>query len=234
MDFNRRNIFVVALSGASCSGKTTITRRLRDQFLHSNSSSSDQNIAVHIVHQDDYYKSESMIPAVTYVDNNGVSRTEQNWDCPGALDTQRMLADLQMMIKDIELQVPNNSIIIKRHVIIVEGFLVLHPSCLLLPLFDAKIHLHVPLDVMLKRRTGREYEIVNSDGQDAFWADPEGYVECVVFPEYEQYMAEISQQSQNDLTILNTEDMDLDQVYEAVVKSSPIKQYLTSVKSIDK
>ncbi|KAI3637496.1 hypothetical protein MIR68_004145 [Amoeboaphelidium protococcarum] len=230
MTFNGRNIFVVALSGGSCSGKTTITRRLRDQFLHNNSQN-DQSIEVHIVHQDDYYKSESMIPAVTYVDNNGVSRTEQNWDCPGALDTQRMLADLQKMIKDIEQQVPNYGT--RRHVIIVEGFLVLHPCCLLLPLFDAKIHLHVPLDVMLKRRSGREYEIVNSDGQDAFWADPEGYVQCVVFPEYERYMAELSQQSQNDLKILNTQDMNLDQVYESVVKSSPINQYLTAVTNND-
>jgi len=65
---------IVGISGPSSSGKTTLARLLRDVWTNTI-----------ILHEDDFYWAEDMIPV-----KNGV----QDWDCMDALDVSRLESTL--------------------------------------------------------------------------------------------------------------------------------------------
>lgn len=65
-----REAIVVAISGCSSSGKTTLSRLLRDIFP-----------STFILHEDDFYKTDKDIPL-----KNGIA----DWDCAGAIDIPAM------------------------------------------------------------------------------------------------------------------------------------------------
>ncbi|KAK3997168.1 nicotinamide riboside kinase [Cladorrhinum sp. PSN332] len=66
---------IIAVSGCSSSGKTTLARLLRDIFPNT-----------FILHQDDFYKPETELPT-----KSGLL----DWDCPAALDLPALLHALQ-------------------------------------------------------------------------------------------------------------------------------------------
>lgn len=56
--------FIVALSGASSSGKSTLARLLRSTF---NIALSDRTLKLFILHEDDFYKPDDQIPVCLVV-----------------------------------------------------------------------------------------------------------------------------------------------------------------------
>ncbi|PHH67663.1 hypothetical protein CDD80_661 [Ophiocordyceps camponoti-rufipedis] len=65
---------IVALSGCSSSGKTTLARLIRDLFP-----------GTFILHQDDFYRPEAELPF-----KNGL----RDWDCAEAVDVPAMIEAL--------------------------------------------------------------------------------------------------------------------------------------------
>ncbi|KAI1937582.1 ribosylnicotinamide kinase [Ophidiomyces ophidiicola] len=74
---------LVGLSGPSSSGKTTLARLLRSVFtLEVSDGSAITATRPFILHEDDFYKSDDLIPVVTMPSGKAV----QDWDTIGALD----------------------------------------------------------------------------------------------------------------------------------------------------
>lgn len=94
-------VLVLAVSGASGTGKTTVCRALYKLL----SSSSTQNLSraapeswpqVRLLHQDDFYLPERELP-IKHIAHPGSAQPEPvvNWDCPAALDLRAMRRVLQ-------------------------------------------------------------------------------------------------------------------------------------------
>ncbi|KAI9034796.1 ribosylnicotinamide kinase [Aspergillus affinis] len=92
---------IIALSGPSSSGKTTLTRLLQRIFNNSSSSSTDVSpdsnsnpnpppLRTFIIHEDDFYHSDDRIPITTLPSG----QTIQDWDCAGAIDIPFLRASL--------------------------------------------------------------------------------------------------------------------------------------------
>lgn len=71
---------IIALSGPSSSGKTTLARLLRTLFTH------PPNLTTTILHQDDFYKPDSLIPLKSFSSPAYGSRLLADWDCIEAID----------------------------------------------------------------------------------------------------------------------------------------------------
>ena len=195
---NDTTSFIVALSGPTSSGKTTIATALTSIFPVS---------TIHIIHADDFYKSDSKIP----IHSTGV----QDWDCAEALDLikfrqtllnvragatvpdqvvkQGAVQDhvdtaLSSLDKDLIENLSSGvaswpAALAERRVIIVEGFLLFGQGVQqqLSDLFDLKILLRSTREAAQRRRASRNGYVT----LEGFWQDPEGYFEDVVWPNYE-------------------------------------------------
>ncbi len=73
---------IIGIAGGSCSGKTSIAKRLYKTFLETNS--------VVIIRQDDYYKDQSNLTIQ--------EREKTNYDHPLAFDTDLLISDLEKLI----------------------------------------------------------------------------------------------------------------------------------------
>ena len=212
---------LLTLSGPSCSGKTTLARHLRSIF-NVESSNDDTSLSLSILHQDDYYLTDTAIPVVTTPKDcpSGLGEREvQDWDCVGSLDLglmERVLRSVKdgkgvpegVGSKEDENEVGPSSI--KEGVLgkvkeevgrwarglglgevkvwLVEGFLLyVDPECGdegrqrlkgLGGLSDGMLWVNATRTEAIERR-GRRSGYVTLEG---FWADPEGYVEDVVWP----------------------------------------------------
>ena len=188
--------FLIGISGPSCSGKTTLSRVLKDVLPNAL-----------VVHEDDFYKTDSAIPI-----KNGV----QDWDCSESINLPLLVSTLRNYKdtgiiesnfrheEDNEMEVPElkdlQSVIASHHssfkellrrleeggngitsIVIVEGFLLYSEE--LKPvrdLMDVKIFLRVDYQTMKERRENRNgYTTI-----EGFWEDPPGYVDDVVWPNY--------------------------------------------------
>ncbi|KAG5920788.1 hypothetical protein E4U42_006069 [Claviceps africana] len=189
------NALIVAISGCSSSGKTTLARLLRDIFP-----------GTFILHQDDFYRPEKELPS-----KDGLL----DWDCAGAIDVPAM-ADALCYIRQHaafpptllskedqnslgKCPVPETLIAALRSKVhqalpathplrtgtlrlcILDGFLLYAPSM-------AAIHPH--LDVKFFVRTSRARAKARREARDGyvtvegFWTDPPGYVDRIVWPNY--------------------------------------------------
>lgn len=196
--------FLLALSGPSSSGKTTLATALHAILPQTTL----------IIHADDFYKPDSEIPTT----NEGW----QDWDCAQALDAERFRdvllrvrkgewvdADVEGMlrqgalleghrggglgdgmrgldgqvVKKLKEEVCTWPIALRRRkVVIVEGFLLFGESVrlTLAPLFDMKILLRTTSKAAKQRRESRNGYVT----LEGFWKDPEGYFEKTVWPAY--------------------------------------------------
>jgi nicotinamide/nicotinate riboside kinase len=190
---------LIALSGPSSSGKTTLARLLRNAL----------DPHAFILHEDDFYKTDAEIPVVKVADG----RELQDWDCLGSVDIEALKSMLAYVkergrVKDgFESKEDKNAVgdvkidgdVVERwrasfssilgqekndsslRIAIIDGFLLYSEAMKQIrDLFDVKILLkadHATVKMRRERRKG----YVTLEG---FWEDPEGYVDLVVWPNY--------------------------------------------------
>ncbi|PRT54365.1 Nicotinamide riboside kinase [Wickerhamiella sorbophila] len=175
---------VVAVSGPSCSGKTTLVKYLH-QILPD----------AHTIFEDDFYLPDSEIPKT-----NGL----ENWDCPEAFDLAKMAQTLSHARENGTLPPEHKSIEaanamgpvrpspevvarlkdrvqhIKEPVVLVDGIMLFHKSSPVLDEFDHKIVLFTDYATLKQRRESRSGYVTI----EGFWQDPPGYFDDIVWPEY--------------------------------------------------
>lgn len=187
---------LVAISGPSSSGKTTLSRLLRDIFPQKQLS---------IVHLDDFYLTDAEIPV-----KNGV----QDWDCLESLDLKGLENALLhikqhgqspdwLVSKEDQNSVGEHGVSARvvgelrreigalldhhhpewqnRRICIVDGFLLFGEDMKSIrDLFDVRIFLRTSYETAKKRREARSGYVT----LEGFWEDPPGYVDQIVWPNY--------------------------------------------------
>ncbi|ESZ92345.1 nicotinamide riboside kinase 1 [Sclerotinia borealis F-4128] len=196
-----RKAIVLGISGSSSSGKTTLSRLLRDIFPNT-----------FVLHEDDFYRPEEELPK---------KHDLVDWDCTEALDIPGMVKSLEHIRKygtfppNLDSKEDQNSLgscpvtdteieALKSHVktwtqpgqpghgilsdtespirlCIFDGFLLYSKS--LAPVqgqIDIKFFLRVSYAKAKSRREARSGYVT----LEGFWEDPPGYVDKIVWPNY--------------------------------------------------
>lgn len=173
--------FVVAISGPSSSGKSTVIQGLQQVLPNTT-----------VVHLDDFYVPDSQIP----VDEElGI----QNWDCAAAIDWGKFKTYLnaikagecaaaptsleiksEMCLSEEQVQrLRPTASVVEQHIVLVDGFMLFHDDAIA-SMFDALLFFQAPYQVLKARREARAgYKTC-----DGFWSDPPGYFDEIVWPEY--------------------------------------------------
>jgi nicotinamide/nicotinate riboside kinase len=188
---------LLGISGPSSSGKTTLSRLLRDIFPPSK---------LFILHLDDFYLTDAEIPV-----RNGI----QDWDCLDSLNLPQLQKALEHIkehgtIPDwLQSQEDQNSVgehgvpeqevgelrervrswfdgrpeWVNRRICVVDGFLLFSEDMKdIRSLFDVKLFLRTSYETAKRRREARSGYVT----LEGFWEDPPGYVDKVVWPNYVQ------------------------------------------------
>lgn len=188
---------LVGISGPSSSGKTTLSRLLRDIFPPSK---------LFILHLDDFYKTDADIPV-----KNGI----QDWDCIESINLPQLKSALQHIKERGESpewlvsQEDQNSVgehhvpeadiqrlrdeMHKwlhakpewegRRICVVDGFLLFSEDMKdIRSLFDVRLFLRTSYETAKRRREARSGYVT----LEGFWQDPPGYVDNIVWPNYVQ------------------------------------------------
>lgn len=139
---------IIGIAGGTGSGKTTLTRRLKDTFGDD----------VSVVYHDNYYKAH---PNMTYAE-----RAALNYDHPDAFETDRMVSDLEALRAGRVIRCPVYDYTIHDRsqqtvdvaptkVVIVEGILIFENKPLR-DMMDIKIFVDTDADVRILRRILRD------------------------------------------------------------------------------
>lgn len=148
------NPFLIGIAGGTGSGKTTLTRRLKERF----------GADVAVISYDNYYKRHDELPYE--------ERCKLNYDHPDAFDTDLMVEQLEALRRGETVACPvydfsahNRSdetlLIAPTSVIILEGIL-LFADARLRALMDVRIFVDTDADVRILRRVVRD---VNKRGR---------------------------------------------------------------------
>ncbi len=140
--------FIIGIAGGTGSGKTTLTRRLKERF--------GENVSV--INHDNYYKSHDDLPFE--------ERCRLNYDHPDSFDTDLMVEQIEALRRGETIACPvydftqhNRSddtlLIAPTSVIIVEGILIFADSKLR-DLMDVKVFVDTDADVRILRRIVRD------------------------------------------------------------------------------
>jgi nicotinamide/nicotinate riboside kinase len=181
---------LVGISGPSSSGKTTLSRLLRDIFPPSK---------LFILHLDDFYLTDAEIPV-----RNGI----QDWDCLESLNLVQLQqalehikqhgtspdwleskedqnsvgehgvaeGDLQRLREKVAVWFDGNQEWDGKRICIVDGFLLFSEDLKdIRILFDIKLFLRTSYETAKKRREARSGYVT----LEGFWEDPPGYVKCL-------------------------------------------------------
>ncbi|ORY11663.1 P-loop containing nucleoside triphosphate hydrolase protein [Clohesyomyces aquaticus] len=190
---NTPPILLIGISGPSSSGKTTLSRLLRDIFP-----------STFILHLDDFYLTDTEIPL-----KDGI----QDWDCLESLNLPALHSSLIYMRThgtsppDLVSKEDQNSVgehgvddsfiltckiriskVIEKTgwntpIAIVDGFLLFSESMASIrSLFDVKLFLRTSYETAKRRREARSGYVT----LEGFWEDPPGYVDRIVWPNYVQ------------------------------------------------
>jgi nicotinamide/nicotinate riboside kinase len=181
---------LIGISGPSSSGKTTLSRLLRDIFPPS---------SLFVLHLDDFYLTDASIP----VTDDGI----QDWDCIGSLNLPQLKNALQHIKEHgkspewLVSQEDQNSVgehgvpeseIAKlrdevgklwegRRICVVDGFLLFSEKMRdVRELFDVRLFLRTSYETAKRRREARSGYVT----LEGFWQDPPGYVDKIVWPNY--------------------------------------------------
>ena len=141
-------ICIVGVAGGTASGKTTIVRKIKENF--------GDDIVV--INHDSYYKAHNDL---SYED-----RSKLNYDHPYSFDTQMMIEDVKKLKNNEEVDIPVYDFsvhnradatvhIVPKNVIILEGILVLENKELR-DLMDIKVFVDTDADERLMRRIRRD------------------------------------------------------------------------------
>jgi uridine kinase len=142
---------VIAISGASGSGKSLFTENLLNEF-------SEDGKPVQILREDHYYRSQDHLPMA--------EREKNNYDHPKAFEHELLVEHLQALKNWQSVEYPHycyrthtrlaqTETLMSAPVIIIEGIMLLANTALQ-PLFDIKIFVDTPLDICLLRRMKRD------------------------------------------------------------------------------
>ena len=143
-----QDIMVIGIAGGTGSGKTTITRKLCENF----------GPDVSVINHDNYYKAHHDMPYE--------ERAKLNYDHPNAFDTDLMLRHIRQLKQGKSIQCPvydysihdrtDKTVLIRpTRVIIVEGILI-YESLELCKEMDIKIYVDTDADVRILRRIVRD------------------------------------------------------------------------------
>lgn len=198
---------VVGISGATCSGKTTLALKLKKLFPKSK-----------IFHQDDYFLEVDDPRHVWCTDVNHI-----NYDIVTSLDMEKLLNDIESIVNSRQLckksvwksEISQNDLCFKINKIIeendielvfIDGFL-LYSYKPLLPLITLKYFSLLNKKECVERREKRVYDP----------PDIPGYFEKCVWPEYLKHLEEIKE-NVTDITYFSSEcksviDIVLNDVY---------------------
>ncbi|MBR4162760.1 MAG: uridine kinase [Solobacterium sp.] len=141
---------IIGIAGGSASGKTSISRRIKDQFADVKS--------VLIIRQDDYYKDQSDKPME--------ERIKTNYDHPFAFDNDLLMDHIKALIDGQEIEKPTYDFVNHTRseitekcypcdVLILEGLFVLENEKLR-ELLDIKVFVDTPADIRFIRRLLRD------------------------------------------------------------------------------
>ena len=139
---------VIGIAGGTGSGKTTLTKKLKERF----------GPDVSVIYHDNYYKRHE---GMTYEE-----RSKLNYDHPDAFDTERLVRDLITLRSGESIQCPvydytvhnrsDKTVEVKpTRVVIVEGILIFENKPLR-DLMDIKIFVDTDADVRILRRILRD------------------------------------------------------------------------------
>lgn len=139
---------VIGIAGGTGSGKTTLTKKLKERF----------GPDVSVIYHDNYYKRHE---GMTYEE-----RSKLNYDHPDAFDTDRLVRDLITLRSGESIQCPvydytvhnrsDKTVEVKpTRVVIVEGILIFENEALR-RLMDIKIFVDTDADVRILRRLVRD------------------------------------------------------------------------------
>jgi uridine kinase len=142
---------VIAISGASGSGKSLFTENLLKEF-------SEEGKPVQILREDHYYRSQDHLPMA--------EREKNNYDHPKAFEHELLVEHLKALKSWKSIEYPQYcykthtrlqkaETLISAPVIIIEGIMLLANDALQ-PMFDIKIFVDTPLDICLLRRMKRD------------------------------------------------------------------------------
>lgn len=186
---------LVGISGPSSSGKTTLSRLLRDIFPPSK---------LFILHLDDFYLTDAEIPV-----KSGI----QDWDCLESLNLTELVqalrdikqhgkspdwlvskedqnsvgehgvseADLQRLRNEVKSWLAARPEWDQRRICLVDGFLLFSQDMEdIRSIFDVRLFLRTSYETAKRRREARTGYVT----LEGFWADPPGYVDKIVWPNY--------------------------------------------------
>lgn len=139
---------IIGIAGGTGSGKTTLTKRLKERF--------GENVSV--LYHDNYYKQHDEMPYE--------ERCKLNYDHPDAFDTDRMIQDIQALRRGEVIHCPTYDYTVHNRaeetievrptkVILVEGILIFE-NRELRDLMDIKIFVDTDADVRILRRILRD------------------------------------------------------------------------------
>jgi len=142
---------VIAISGASGSGKSLFTDKIKGYFQEIGAN-------IRILREDHYYRNQDHLPME--------ERVKTNYDHPQAFEHELLLQHLQSLKAGNSIECPQychkthtrlaaTNTLAPAQVIVVEGIMLL-ASPELIPLFDVKIFIDTPLDICLLRRIKRD------------------------------------------------------------------------------
>ena len=142
------NTMIIGIAGGTGSGKTTLTKRLKETFGKD----------VSVVYHDNYYKAHY---GMTYEE-----RAALNYDHPDSFDTELMVGDLKKLLAGEPIHCPVYDYSIHNRseqtvevrptkVVIVEGILIFADKALR-ELMDIKIYVDTDADVRILRRIARD------------------------------------------------------------------------------
>ena len=148
------HMLIIGIAGGSGSGKSTITRILKEKFGED----------VTVINHDNYYKAQH--------DKTYEERTKQNYDSPDAFDTELMAEHIRLLRQGFPIECPvydytihdrSDQVIEIRpsRVLIVDGILILAEPRLR-ELMDIKIFVDTDADIRILRRIRRD---VNKRGR---------------------------------------------------------------------
>lgn len=143
-----KNNLVIGIAGPSAGGKTTVAKKIKEEFGEQ----------VEVISFDDYYKNSSHLEFE--------ERAKQNFDHPNAFDTDLLIEQLEMLIKGESIDKPvydftihtrlDDTVRIEpKPIIVLEGlFALLNED--VRNLLDIKIYVETDPDVCFIRRLKRD------------------------------------------------------------------------------
>lgn len=193
---------IVGISGITCGGKSTLSRKLHEHFTSDANCLSDtvKIGTVKVINQDDYFHPDDY-PQHEYIEQ----LKHVNYDVIGALNMTKMCNDVHAELGKRFLFYSKAKPVDTVNILIIDGFLLFNHG-ILNRLCQLKYHIHLPYEKCYERRIKRTY-----DPPDCL-----GYFELCVWPMYEQHFSEI--RSKEDLILLNGE-MNKDKIFTFVFES---------------